>query len=412
MNMFPGEKLQAVVQSVWDSPHSHFYRMFWEKQNVTSPNASDETAWKDIPLISRKDFESVLDPSKRLYVDMKDVEILRTTSGTTSSIPFYFWRNYFPTYLYRWYYQEGARRGISFYPYQNFMTMVFSAREKGVSLVCGDTHNLVDSARLAKDADVDLLIATPTLAYVFSDYLEKEGYISNIRFLVLCGEYCSSSMYRVLKERYPEARFLFEYALSEANGDVGCSSDRCDNPSTEFHIQTDHNFVEVVHGEVVITTLDLPHAMPLIRYRTGDKGNFVSGECPCGNVAPRLAVSGRVEEEKIRIGGGELRVEQVEQALELFVPDIEPLVSVEVMEQAEGSNNRVRLKFFLVARGDEQDVSEVLLERVRVHLLRNIRLTPTLSLQDAVSARLLEVPEIVCVSKRSLGRKHSRIIRR
>jgi phenylacetate-CoA ligase len=41
------------------------------------------------------------------------------------------------------------------------------------------------------------------------------------------------------------------------------------------------------YGEVVFTTLTR-EAMPLIRYRTGDRGRFVTGPCPCGSVLPRL----------------------------------------------------------------------------------------------------------------------------
>ncbi|HPJ26678.1 MAG TPA: phenylacetate--CoA ligase family protein [Synergistaceae bacterium] len=46
-------------------------------------------------------------------------------------------------------------------------------------------------------------------------------------------------------------------------------------------------------GEVVLTTLGRP-SFPLIRYRTGDRGRFLSGTCSCGSVLKRLEVSGRL----------------------------------------------------------------------------------------------------------------------
>ena len=41
-------------------------------------------------------------------------------------------------------------------------------------------------------------------------------------------------------------------------------------------------------GEIVFTTLTR-RGMPLIRYRTGDLGRFLTAPCPCGSVLRRLA---------------------------------------------------------------------------------------------------------------------------
>jgi phenylacetate-CoA ligase len=41
------------------------------------------------------------------------------------------------------------------------------------------------------------------------------------------------------------------------------------------------------YGEVVFSTLTR-EAMPLIRYRTGDRGRFLTEPCPCGSTLPRL----------------------------------------------------------------------------------------------------------------------------
>ncbi len=49
-----------------------------------------------------------------------------------------------------------------------------------------------------------------------------------------------------------------------------------------------------VHGEVVFTTLTR-QAMPLIRYRTGDRAAWAEAPCPCGTVMRRLGkVEGRI----------------------------------------------------------------------------------------------------------------------
>jgi phenylacetate-CoA ligase len=42
-------------------------------------------------------------------------------------------------------------------------------------------------------------------------------------------------------------------------------------------------------GDLVVTSL-VNHAMPLLRYRTGDRGSLVPGPCPCGLHLPRMGV--------------------------------------------------------------------------------------------------------------------------
>jgi len=50
-----------------------------------------------------------------------------------------------------------------------------------------------------------------------------------------------------------------------------------------------------MQGELVITLL-ASEAMPLVRYRTGDRASLLHGPCPCGGTLPRLGrVEGRLE---------------------------------------------------------------------------------------------------------------------
>lgn len=72
-----------------------------------------------------------------------------------------------------------------------------------------------------------------------------------------------------------------------------------------LHIMAEGLYVEVVDpngqpvaegetGDILVTDL-LNYAMPLIRYRIGDRGSWVTGECACGRGLPRLkSIAGRV----------------------------------------------------------------------------------------------------------------------
>lgn len=95
---------------------------------------------------------------------------------------------------------------------------------------------------------------------------------------------------------------VFEhYGLTESG--LGCAVE-C--PSHDgAHIRHDALYLEIVHpqsgaslpagewGEIVLSTLSR-QAMPLLRYRTGDKGRLLDHACACGSVLPRLdTVAGR-----------------------------------------------------------------------------------------------------------------------
>ena len=47
-------------------------------------------------------------------------------------------------------------------------------------------------------------------------------------------------------------------------------------------------------GELVITTIGM-EAMPLIRYRTGDRARIIPGLCPCGSAIRRLEIDARLD---------------------------------------------------------------------------------------------------------------------
>lgn len=74
-----------------------------------------------------------------------------------------------------------------------------------------------------------------------------------------------------------------------------------------MHIRENDLFMEIIDacgrpvsdgsfGELVITTLTR-RGMPLIRYRTGDRGRILQARCRCGSILRRLEVAGRLEEQ-------------------------------------------------------------------------------------------------------------------
>lgn len=60
---------------------------------------------------------------------------------------------------------------------------------------------------------------------------------------------------------------------------------RCEAAS--LHVQEDKFFAEVLDGELFVTTLTA-QALPLIRFRTGQRVRFISEPCPCGRTFIRI----------------------------------------------------------------------------------------------------------------------------
>ena len=72
-----------------------------------------------------------------------------------------------------------------------------------------------------------------------------------------------------------------------------------------MHLRENHVIAEIVSsdgtplpedkwGELVITTIGM-EAMPLIRYRTGDRARILPGACPCGSAIRRLEIDSRLD---------------------------------------------------------------------------------------------------------------------
>jgi phenylacetate-CoA ligase len=80
------------------------------------------------------------------------------------------------------------------------------------------------------------------------------------------------------------------------------------------HVNADVLHVEVLgpdgaalptgeEGDIVVSVL-VNRAMPLLRYRTGDRGYLLPDRCPCGCALPLLEIAGSREEETLELKGG------------------------------------------------------------------------------------------------------------
>ena len=122
-----------------------------------------------------------------------------------------------------------------------------------------------------------------------------EGF--SIERALISGDVCAPGVFAILSEQltlYPH------YGSREMclGGAITCPAFH------GMHVRENHFIAEIIgddglpvpdgqEGELVITTIGMT-AMPLLRYRTGDRTRLLPGRCPCGSVTKRIAQPFRI----------------------------------------------------------------------------------------------------------------------
>ena len=111
-----------------------------------------------------------------------------------------------------------------------------------------------------------------------------------IRLIYLVGEYLYPLIREKIQEKFPNAELFSGYGISEM-----CANNECSDHSG-FWYDKEEYIVEIADqdengiGEIVFTSL-FSEAMPLIRYRTGDKGRIINSD----ENSTKIEVIGRLD---------------------------------------------------------------------------------------------------------------------
>ncbi|MFJ5529410.1 AMP-binding protein [Streptomyces sp. NPDC093261] len=160
-----------------------------------------------------------------------------------------------------------------------------------------------------------VITAMPSVMAALCDRLGRwRGRLARPRLVVLSGEHVTSSVRARVAQTFG-CPVTTLYTLAEA----GVAGHEC-GESGSYHVDEAGAFLEVVGdeglplptgvpGDVAVTPL-ANHAMPLLRYQTGDKGVWVDGPCDCGRSGPRLRLRTARSERAVVTGpsGRDLRM--------------------------------------------------------------------------------------------------------
>jgi len=156
----------------------------------------------------------------------------------------------------------------------------------------------------------------PTLIEAYADALfelsrwvvEEKVPLRSPRAIITSAGVLAPHMRETIREAFG-CPVLDRYGSREV-GAIACS---CIS-SNELHVQENACYVEVVdeegrpcaegvEGDILVTLLT-NYAMPLIRYKIQDRGEWALGPCPCGRKTKRLArISGRQSDYLLALDG-------------------------------------------------------------------------------------------------------------
>lgn len=378
--------LEELLSFVASNPHSSFYADKYRSADIEP----DPVHFFDLPPLTRG--ELVETPfSKRLYAAPEEVRFVAVTSGTSASTPLMT-----PFCDVENYHVEpalgmGVERPLIIYPPLNrtfghtFIQQCRQAKEP-VSPLFGDVQNLENSAVLAREFACDSLYATPTLAALFAERAHAHGTAGNFKLLALSSETLTQARRDQLRELYPNARIANLYASSEIGqfALVPCPQ-MIEAGKSEFHVIAEAlAAVELVEGELVVS-YGLNQAMPLVRYRTGDRFEEVEGGCQCGLPGPVLRWSYRATD-RMRINGVEFDVEEADRAFGAIASYAG--ANYQVHFRPAGASAAIAVELLDLARAKATIDSSVLAQRIATELLDSWRLAPGATLRSALERKL------------------------
>lgn len=422
----PG-KLRNLLLSVYSSQYSDFYRNKFRGRVPDVSDVSELTVdipenelieyFESIPYLTRSDIANT-HPDKRLYIPKNEAYFVSYTSGTTDGIPLVLYWSPVSNYYFEPSLGTSSRTPLILHPALNknfghtFIQQCHQAKIP-VTPVFADFQNLAHSAILANQTNADALYTTPTIAGLIHEHIQKYYDSKNIKLLVLFSENLTSTKRSIIEKQYPNAQIANVYASSEVGQILfyPCE-DIIKSGSNKFHIISEAiTALELAEDGELIITMDQNKAFPLIRYKTGDYFDTEATQvCSCGIKDPVLSWAGRIDVDRIRLNGVEIKTDDIEQALSnisSLIGDTYQLHFYSKETSTDGGTPKeiIEIIFEIV---DQKSIITTefakmeIIKKVNDALLNRWHLTSNATLQTAVDKGLFMTPQIKFVDELSL----------
>ncbi len=268
---------------------------------------------------------------------------------------------------------------FSFGPFIGFWSGYHGAQLIGALAVPGGGMSSYQRAKAILDHDISVLVCTPTYALHLTEVAEQEGIDlanSSVNITIQAGE--PGASVSGTKERIEHAWGARCYDHAGAT-EVGAWGFEC-QAQGGVHVNEGEFICEVIdpltlqpstEGELVMTNLGRL-GMPIIRYRTGDRGRLASEPCECGRSYIQLegGVIGRIDDVVI-VRGVNVFPSAIENIVRRF-PEVGEF-AVDVYRKKELDDMEVRLE---VRNGSADDVAAAVAKEIRAGIGIRAVVTP------------------------------------
>lgn len=406
------QRLNDIFQYAYHNEHSDLYRTLYGGRVSPDTNIDSLETWRTLPYLTKQD---LLDTPllARTFTDPSDAEMLRTSSGTSGKAVLMTFRRHRwgHTDLFERFTPTGVLLISSLTYVQNSFREVFPA----VPLVLGDTAHPETAIKLATGLPINMVGCWLYGYERLVPLLRRAGILPNIRAVQTFGERVSATQYRWLREQFPQAYIYTTYSASEMHDNqLGTSIDRFDSAfGTLFQVTSRDIYMELIdpdtgevieeenrEGEIVVTMLWTDrNPSPLIRYRMGDLGMYVTYDPDPWQRT--YTTRGRKDIDRLRISGGQLYAGEFERAIGRFDKLVAPDFELHYTEAA--LIGAAPMELWVLPRQPfaARDFAEKFMQEIRV--------APRRTFADAVAAGLMR--PLRCVSVRQLSREGKKRLR-
>ncbi len=199
------------------------------------------------------------------------------------------------------------------------------ANTGAVSVPLGSSLPLESIAKYLQEFGVTAIVGLPSFLLKLAEFVKaaRGKYRFPLKHIFYGGEYVGAEMVRFFEGVFPGVKVSSAaYATADAMV-VGYQCPRC--VFGQHHLFTESHYIEFVSqetlkpvkrgevGEMVVTAL-FKRRMPLIRYRVGDLGRWLTKPCACGRPEPVFEILGRCDD-RIHVGGAHLFVNDIQEAV-------------------------------------------------------------------------------------------------
>ena len=248
---------------------------------------------------------------------------------------------------------------FSFGPFIGFWSAYEGARLLGTLSIPGGGMSSYQRLKAILDYHVTVLVCTPSYALHLAEVAEQEGVdlrAASVNIGIMAGE--PGGSVPGTKARIQEAwnARCYDHAGST---EVGAWGFEC-QAQAGVHVNEAEFICEVIdpvtgtpatEGELVMTNLART-CMPVIRYRTGDRGRIDATPCACGRTSVRVVggVTGRIDDVLV-VRGVNVFPSAIESIVRRF-PDIGEF-AVDVTRQGALDEMEIRIEIRDDGRADE-----------------------------------------------------------